>query len=139
MHIKSYKQNRSIINGEIRMIEVEKMFDDFEFDGDYESHGSTEELSNIKNDINNTNLRIDELDNDFYKLNELLNKTIEVENNRWKAIEEIVELYDSKFNAYDKDFETLFNFLNEAIHVYNKLPDSYKKKLDLKNKIKKNK
>ena len=71
MHIKSYKQNRSIINGEIRMIEVEKMFDDFEFDGDYESHGSTEELSNIKNDINNTNLRIDELDNDFYKLNEL--------------------------------------------------------------------
>ena len=31
MHIKSYKQNRSIINGEIRMIEVEKMFDDFEF------------------------------------------------------------------------------------------------------------
>lgn len=121
------------------MIEVEKMFDDFEFDDDYALHDSTEDLSNIENDINNTNLRVDELNEGCYKLNKLLNKTIEVVNNRWKAIEEIVELYDSKFNAYDKDFETLFNFLNEAIHVYNKLPDSYKKKLDLKNKIKKNK
>lgn len=128
MHIKSYKQNRSIINGEIRMIEVEKMFDDFEFDDDYALHDSTEDLSNIKNDINNTNLRVDELNEGCYKLNKLLNKTIEVVNNRWKAIEEIVELYDSKFKAFDKDFETLFNFSNEVKDLLNKLPEEYFKK-----------
>lgn len=128
MHIKSYKQNRSIINGEIRMIEVEKMFDDFEFDDDYALHDSTEDLSNIENDINNTNLRVDELNEGCYKLNKLLNKTIEVVNNRWKAIEEIVELYDSKFKAFDKDFETLFNFSNEVKDLLNKLPEEYFKK-----------
>lgn len=128
MHIKSYKQNRSIINGEIRMIEVDKMFDDFEFDDDYASHDSTEDLSNIENNINNTNLRVDELDEGCYKLNKLLNKTIEVVNNRWKAIEEIVELYDSKFKAFDKDFETLFNFSNEVKDLLNKLPEEYFKK-----------
>ena len=128
MHIKSYKQNRSIINGEIRMIEVEKMFDDFEFDDDYALHDSTEDLSNIENDINNTNLRVDELNEGCYKLNKLLNKTIEVVNNRWKAIEEIVELYDSKFKAFIKDFETLFNFSNEVKDLLNKLPEEYFKK-----------
>lgn len=128
MHIKSYKQNRSIINGEIRMIEVEKMFDDFELDDDYALHDSTEDLSNIENDINNTNLRVDELNEGCYKLNKLLNKTIEVVNNRWKAIEEIVELYDSKFKAFDKDFETLFNFSNEVKDLLNKLPEEYFKK-----------
>ena len=128
MHIKSYKQNRSIINGEIRMIEVEKMFDDFEFDDDYALHDSTEDLSNIENDINNTNLRVDELNEGCYKLNKLLNKTIEVLNNRWKAIEEIVELYDSKFKAFDKDFETLFNFSNEVKDLLNKLPEEHFKK-----------
>ena len=128
MHIKSYKQNRSIINGEIRMIEVEKMFDDFEFDNDYALHDSTEDLSNIENDINNTNLRVDELNEGCYKLNKLLNKTIEVLNNRWKAIEEIVELYDSKFKAFDKDFETLFNFSNEVKDLLNKLPEEHFKK-----------
>lgn len=110
------------------MIEVEKMFDDFEFDDDYALHDSTEDLSNIENDINNTNLRVDELNEGCYKLNKLLNKTIEVVNNRWKAIEEIVELYDSKFKAFDKDFETLFNFSNEVKDLLNKLPEEYFKK-----------
>ena len=111
------------------MIEAEEYYDDFEFDDDCASHNFPENLSNIKNDINNMNLRIDEFDDDLFKLNELINRTIEVVNNRWKAIEEIVELYDSKFKAFDKDFDTLFNFSNEAKDLLNKLPEGYFKKI----------